>query len=127
MSIRWDCTKSGCYKDKCIPDWGFLDGAFPRGIRPTDVDGAVEIDGRFLFLEWKNISSSGSGSLGTGQRIFFEQLTKLSPRITVFLLYGNTVTGEVLFAQRIHDGVFGEKKPVSAGNVYAACKEWASQ
>lgn len=34
-------------------DWACLDGCFPRGIRPTDIDGLVEIKGRFLLIEAK--------------------------------------------------------------------------
>lgn len=34
-------------------DWDFLKGAFPRGIMPMDMDGQVEINGRFLDFEKK--------------------------------------------------------------------------
>lgn len=79
MSLRWNCEKQGCYKDECLPDWGCYDGCFPRGIRPTDVDGALEINGRFLFLEAKP-----SHSVTAGQMTMFRRLAAL-PDATVII------------------------------------------
>jgi hypothetical protein len=35
-------------------DWSFLQGAFPRGITPMDIDAKVEISGHFLAFETKD-------------------------------------------------------------------------
>lgn len=51
-NLRWDCARQGCYKDQ-LPDWSIFNGCFPRGIRIGDIDGIVEIGGRFLMIEWK--------------------------------------------------------------------------
>jgi len=92
MSIRWDCEKDGCYKDKCVPDWGWLNGLLPRGCRPTDIDGIVELDGRFLLLELKAFT----GTLQNAQKWVFERLTALTPDIIVVVLYAETMVPESL-------------------------------
>jgi hypothetical protein len=53
--------------------WDDLYGCFPRGIRPTDVDGMVELNGRFLFLEEKG----EDGALQGGQWLALRRLAKV--------------------------------------------------
>lgn len=54
MSVRWKCKKEGCYVEKQLPDWGMLDGCFGNtNVTPSDWDGYVRQNGRFLFLEKK--------------------------------------------------------------------------
>jgi hypothetical protein len=48
-------------------DWACLDGCFGSGIRPSDVDGIVEVNGHFLLMETK----SPSAHLSIGQRRMF--------------------------------------------------------
>lgn len=50
--FRHNCEADGCYYQQ-LPKWDDLIGLFPRGIRPTDVDGMVEINGNVLFMEEK--------------------------------------------------------------------------
>lgn len=50
--FRHDCLCQGCYVQK-LPSWDDLIEAFPRSIRPTDIDGMVEINGHILVLEEK--------------------------------------------------------------------------
>lgn len=86
MTIQYKCdTAQGkCYVKKHMPDWDILRGCFPRNIRPTDIDGAVEINGHILFLEWK-----GKGaSLTHGQQIMFCMMTKHAPKQQVLIIYG---------------------------------------
>ena len=83
--MRWDCSpdKDGCYRQLGQPDLTVLDECFPGRIAMTDVDGLVEIDGRFLFIEWKR-----RGDVPAGQRIMFERLTK-HPEFTVLVILGD--------------------------------------
>ena len=75
--FRYNCDERSCYY-KQLPKWDDLIGCFPRGIRPTDVDGMVEINGNFLFLEEK-----GAGvPLPPGQRSALRKLSR-RPGITV--------------------------------------------
>lgn len=52
-------------------DWGILNGCFGKSkIAPTDIDGAVERNGKFLFLETKKPETE----IPTGQDIFYRGL-----------------------------------------------------
>ena len=57
---------------------------FPGKISFSDVDGWVEINGKFLVLEWK----SAGGKLREAQRIAFKEVTK-SRNWSVFVVHGN--------------------------------------
>ena len=83
--MRWDCSpdKDGCYRRLGQPDLTVLDECFPGRIAMTDVDGLVEINGRFLFIEWKR-----RGEVPAGQRIMFERMTK-HPEFTVLVILGD--------------------------------------
>lgn len=81
--MRHDCgigvAVGNCYFDT-LPSWDYLIDCFPRGIRPTDIDGMVEMNGSFLFLEQK-----GEGvPLQTGQLLAFKRLAEL-PKVTVVI------------------------------------------
>lgn len=79
--FRYDCAQRGCY-NAALPNWDdILTGVFPRNIWPTDIDGMVEVNDHFLFMEQK-----GSGvSLTDGQRMAFRRLSSRA-RITVLFL-----------------------------------------
>jgi hypothetical protein len=78
--FRWNCELRGCYYEQ-LPDWDDLIECFPRSIRPTDVDGLVEINGNALFLEEK-----GPGvSLHEGQRKALRNLSRRPGITTVFM------------------------------------------
>ncbi len=65
-----------------------LDGA---QCTPCDIDGFMERNGRFLFLEWKGL---GEKPMNRGQRLAYEQLAKL-PRCNVVWVRGDRDTWEV--------------------------------
>jgi hypothetical protein len=121
MSIRWDCEKDGCYKDNCIPDWKWLEGLLPRGCRPTDIDGIVEIDNKFLVLEWK---SHGAGLL-KAQQMVFERLTVLSTDILVVIMYADTVDHTTLREiQFVYDGHTCGKVACTSSEFADRYKRW---
>lgn len=96
MTIRHQCEQDGCYKSR-LPDWGILDGCFPRGIKPSDVDGIVEINGWFLMLEWKPLN----GFLSTGQRLMFQNITANAPKGQALIIFGDKdVPSEIELWQR---------------------------
>lgn len=66
--MKWDCEERGCFNRKMRPKLEEFAACLPGRIAFTDVDGIVEIGGRFLMLEWK----SRPGRIATGQRIMFE-------------------------------------------------------
>ena len=67
-----------------IWDWTPFNACFGNTkIRITDIDGAVERNGKFLFIETKLPGQE----LPKGQRIFFDMLTRL-PGVTVLIVWG---------------------------------------
>lgn len=72
---RWDWSKFG------------YERGFPRGCQFTDIDAAIEFDGKALVIEPKHYD--GDGPLGlppTGQLLFLKAEVRLGK--TVLVLYG---------------------------------------
>lgn len=90
---RWDWTASGFEKN------------FPRGCQFTDVDAAVEFDGRMLLIETKHHDGVGSCEYpDTGQLLALRAEVKLGK--TVFILYG---CGPCSSPQALR--ILGKKRP----------------
>jgi hypothetical protein len=93
-----DCFSSGIkdpvrfLTDKMPRVYGFLRGAFPRGILPTDVDGEVEINGYFLRLEFKHENCLRDGRIPKGQSLAFSSLITTG-KFTIFYIGHNTFGG----------------------------------
>lgn len=68
-----------------------------------DIDGMLEKNGYFLFLEWK----SGSEAIPLGQRIALERLAQ-QPRTTVIIVHGNREGSEVFAYENLSDLTQGE-------------------
>lgn len=67
-------------------DWSILDGCFGNTkIKPTDVDGMVERNGKFLVFETKAIGAH----IPQGQKITLRSLVKTGA-FTVIIVWGNT-------------------------------------
>ncbi len=115
--FRHSCSKAGCYIDQ-LPCWDELIECFPRKIRPTDVDGFVEMNGQFLFLEEKQ---AGAGP-DEGQRRALKFLATL-PGVTVaFFRPGQSSDYEVL----IFDGTPPDGwLPFSEVHWFAWLRRWA--
>lgn len=66
-------------------DWAVLDGCFGgTRIKPTDIDGCIERNGRLLILETK----LPHADIPYGQSIMFENLRN-SGIVTIFVIWGN--------------------------------------
>src|SRR6266567_1391875 len=61
-------------------DWSILEGCFPGTIKPSDLDGWVEIGGRVLFLEHKQPGAE----LWPATRIAFRALAQQGNTVIVF-------------------------------------------
>lgn len=96
--LRWDCEKCGCFNKKMRLKFHVFNECFKEiGHRSnpnfTDIDGAVSINGRMLFLEWK----SNNKPLGIGQQILFQGMLSMNRklkhgRIIILVVYGNAET-----------------------------------
>lgn len=124
MTIRYKCdTANGrCYVAQHMPDWAILNGCFdcksPK-IRVTDIDGAVEINGHVLFLEWKGRDSELSG----GQAIAFRKMTASAPTTRVLVLYGDK--GEPSRATVFVNGRQENYPEANLERVRDFCRRWA--
>lgn len=111
--------------DKMPRVYGFLRGAFPRGILPTDVDGEVEINGYFLRLEFKHESCLREGRIPKGQQICFDALLK-TERFTIFYC-GHNYHGDVTVLQiRSRKGVT-LIDPCDNAELRRKCEEWSKK
>ena len=117
-NLRWNCDDGDRYLRQ-LPDWSPFNDCFPRGIRIGDVDGIVEIGGRFLMLEWKG---SKDVSLPNGQRKLLQRFGR--PPDAVLCLRGTPSDLQWL----IFDGSEPEGwRDVSLDEVKAWVKRWAAE
>jgi hypothetical protein len=79
-ALRHDCATHGCLQAS-LPMWDWIISCFPRGIRPTDIDGMVEINGHVLFIEQKRAGAT----LPSGQRRGLLAMSR-KPQVTVLFL-----------------------------------------
>ena len=120
--LRWICKDKGCFRTMC-PKLGAFDECFPGRIGMSDIDGVVEIGGRFLFLEWK----AQGGRVGTGQRIMFEQLTALSPKMTVIVVSGHPREMVIETVQVFVGGKGNAAEPCDLDGLKARISAWAQR
>lgn len=80
-------------------DWSCLDGCFTGKMRPTDIDGLIERNGRFLLLEAK---SSGA-TLGRGQQRTYDALLATG-YFTVIVIWGHKQQPERIRVSTKHNG-----------------------
>jgi hypothetical protein len=107
----------GCYLNG-LPCWDELIEAFPRKIRPTDVDGFVEINGRFLFLEE---TRAGAGP-DEGQRRALLLLARLPGVTVIFHRPGKNSDYEIL----VYDGTPPVGwQPKTTGEYFSLLRRWA--
>ena len=83
-AMRWDCDKDGCFNLKRRPKFGVFDDCFPRRINFTDVDGIIEMGGKFLMLEWKG----DGGSIQRAQHLLYERFTSGTGNVAL-VVHGN--------------------------------------
>lgn len=122
--LRWNCKAQGkCYNLTLRPRIEEFAQCFPGRIAMSDVDGIVEIGGCFLMLEWK----AAGGAVTGGQRIMFEQLTALSPRITVVVASGEPREPTVETIQIFRKGVGSLPEPCTFPELQERMKRWADK
>lgn len=116
--FRHKCAGDGCYV-KQLPDWEDIIQRFPRNIRPTDIDGMVEINGHFLFLEEK----SAGAPIESGQRMALKSLSR-NPNTTVLVF--RPAGKRDLEAMVIKDGSTDGFRPCSRTQFLHWIERWAT-
>lgn len=99
--------------------WDWLNECFSGGIRPTDVDGMVERNGHFLFLEGK---TSGQ-SIPKGQEIALKKLSlALADKVLILVLFGRP--GQPTSFREIKCGLISEPRPCNVSTIQGICRDW---
>jgi hypothetical protein len=122
--LRHDCEARGCWNKQYRPQIEFFYHALPRKLTMSDIDAVAEVNGHFLFLEWK----SHKGPLPVGQRILIQRLTDASRKIIVVVIQhepGNTEAVENIMVVRA--GKFGDWEACSYGDLFERVKQWATR
>lgn len=104
--------------------YGWLKGAFPRGILPTDIDGEVEILGHFLRMEFKHESALRSGRIPKGQHAALKSLIGTG-RFTVLLVGTNDGGDATCFEVWHHNGKITPLIESDKNGVYDFCSRWS--
>ena len=83
-NLRHCCLHKGCYMET-IWDWSPYNECFgDSGIRISDLDGIVERNGHFLFLDGKRINGRGERNYSRGQYKLYRQLALFGCTVIVF-------------------------------------------
>lgn len=104
-------------------DW--LKGAFPRDILPTDIDGEVEINGRFLRFEFKDESVLRNGHVKKGQRLALMRLVATG-FFTVFIVGVDESGLPTCIEIFKSNGVICPIRDVNREEVRELCMKWSA-
>lgn len=121
--IHHNCETKGCWNKKYRPNIEYFYHALPRKITMSDIDGTVEVNGHFLFLEWKSFK----GALPIGQRIYFQRLTELSNNVTVVIIHGDCETMHVEHIMRCRHGKFSDWEECDLETLFEKVKRWGER
>ena len=102
-------------------NWRPVADLLPGKCGASDIDGVVERNGHFIFLEGKRPGER----LSVGQLIMLKQLSGLSDRVTVLVVTGNRDSGEVHSYQQVKPS--GLQEPKSGTEFNRAIKRWWSR
>lgn len=129
--MRWDCEQQGCFNRVKRPKIELFAECFPGNINFGDIDGVVELNNRFLQLEWKE----STGNIPKGQRILYERLTRsmicgdcakvAATRFHVFVIAGDAETMTVRAMQIWHNGKCGEWSICGLDHLKQRITDWA--
>lgn len=100
--------------------WDWLNDCFAGKIQPTDIDGSVERNGFFLFLEGK----SAGEHLPRGQEIYYKNLTKKLGHGSIVLILWADTPGEPSSYYWISDGIAGKVKQCDRNVIRSLCRKW---
>jgi hypothetical protein len=116
--IRWDC-RNGCFNELMRPKIEAFAECFPRNIGMMDIDGTVELNGHFLFLEFKT-----SGDLNAGQHYYFTRLTRL-PRVEAWVICCNSAIMDVHAVRLVLNGMVHPWEECDLDGLKQRIREWA--
>jgi hypothetical protein len=118
--MRWDCQKQGCFNKKKRPRIELFAESLPGRIALGDVDGMVEIEGNFLFLEFKEHST-----IPRGQRILYQRLTRLAPAV-VLVIEADIEQMDIYGISYVVNGSIEPQIPMDLNRLKEIIKSWAT-
>jgi hypothetical protein len=104
--------------------YGWLKGAFPRGILPTDIDGEVEINGHFLRMEFKHESAMRNGRIPKGQHSALKSLI-FTRKFTILLVGTDDGGNPTCYEVWHHNGTITPLVDATAIDIREFCSRWA--
>lgn len=105
-----------------VYDW--LLGAFPRDIVPTDIDGEIEVGGRFLRLEFKHEAAIRNGIRPSGQLTAFLRVAKTG-FFTVLFVGTNDRYEPTCFVPIKSNGEMAPLRETNKDQLREFCHQWA--
>jgi hypothetical protein len=120
--LRWNCRVRGCFNENCRPKLEVFAGCFPRKINFGDVDGIVELNGRFLLLEWKG----PGGTVKLAQLRSYLAFTRQSDGNVVFVVGGAADTMRVSDFAIVWQGKFFPSTPGNLDDLKQRLRAWAA-
>ena len=120
--MRWKCEDAGCFNLKKRPKIEVFADCFPGRIAFSDVDATVEVNGRFLFLEFKE---GEPRDIPTGQRIYLQRLTLLHRYIQAIIVSANSETMDVSHVRLVRGGQFGPVENCDLAGLRARLRSWS--
>lgn len=122
--LRWICKERGlCWNKEHRPNIEYFTHYLPRKISMMDVDATVEVNGNFLFMEFK----SPGAPLLTGQRIYFQRITSVSKKITVVVVEAVCRTMEIRRVLVIANGKIGAWQNCDLEGLCSRVEAWAAR
>lgn len=122
--LRWDCEDRGCFNVKHRAKIEVFAECLPGRLAFTDIDATAEVNGHFLFLEFK---SGGPRDIPTGQRIYFERLTACNDKITAVIVCGDAETMAVKAMCVIHTGKVRQWELIDLPGLKVRIKRWSDK
>ena len=119
--MRWDCSKNGCFNLKKRPKIEVFASCFPGRINFGDVDGLVEISGKFCLLEWK----SYGGTISRGQEMTYVSFTKIQDNV-VFIVNGDAETMNISECCIFWEGRKGDWRQIDLKGLQILISRWAN-
>jgi hypothetical protein len=104
--------------------YNWLKGSFPRGILPTDIDGEVEINGRFLRFEFKHEKALRNGAIPRGQYRAMRSLVE-TKYFTILLIGVNDMGDPTCCELWLANGKVEKLKDCYKLHIYKLCSQWS--
>jgi hypothetical protein len=117
--LRYCCEKEGCFNKKKRPKIEVFDDCFPGDNAFGDVDGNIEHNGRFLYLEWK----PAPFEISRGQHIALSRRTFCGESFVV-VAAGDAETMTVTHYGTYDHGKWGGWKEANLEDLRSLFKKW---